>query len=320
MTRNSVAVVVPAYNAARTISQALRSVLSQSHIADEVIIVDDGSSDGTDGVVRQFGSSVRLVRQQNAGSSAARNHGVEEARSKWIAFLDADDFWLPGRLEKQLQLVDKNPNLKWVAGRYERCRGSTRVGLSNLGSLSGDGDDAVIVPDVLHVLASGTSIWTSTVLVHRSALLELGGFDVQQRTSHDTDLWIRLGIRYPNIGFIRRPVAAYRMGDASSLTASAAAVHDQSWILLLERGLKAAEHLPASRAASLRAFLNFRVSQKLRSTIEGGRTRHARWLIQRLRRLNFGTWPWWYNLAVLVPERPAVACTSVVRTALRPLR
>src|SRR6266540_3151057 len=103
----SVAVVIPAYNAARFIRDSLESAFNQTIGApDQVIVVDDGSEDGTTDVVRQFGPRVTLLNQRNGGAAAARNAGAAVARTEWLAFLDADDRWCPAKLEKQLARVN----------------------------------------------------------------------------------------------------------------------------------------------------------------------------------------------------------------------
>ena len=101
-----ISVVIPAYKAERCLARAIESVLAQTLPAAEVIVVDDGSRDATAAVAGRFGDPVRVIRQENAGPAAARNHGVREACSAWIAFLDADDAWLPEKLERQSAYCD----------------------------------------------------------------------------------------------------------------------------------------------------------------------------------------------------------------------
>src|SRR5665213_2910 len=97
-----VSVIVPAYNSECFIAEALKSVLVQGPSVIEVIVVDDGSVDSTCDIVRSFGDPVRLIRQENQGPAAARNNGLRRVRGDYIAFLDADDVWLPGKLDAQL--------------------------------------------------------------------------------------------------------------------------------------------------------------------------------------------------------------------------
>ena len=117
----TVSAVIPAYNAGKYVGRAIESVLAQTHKADEIIVVNDGSSDDTAEVVERFGGAVRFIRQENAGASVARNTGIEAATSEWIAFLDADDEWLPNKLKLQTEHLERNPKLVWTTGNYIRC-------------------------------------------------------------------------------------------------------------------------------------------------------------------------------------------------------
>src|SRR5688500_8177111 len=110
----SVSVVIPTYNYGRFIAHAIRSVLAQTRPADEIIIVDDGSTDDTTDAVKQFGENVKYVRQENAGVCAARNRGVRESTGDLIAFLDADDTWEPENLEKQLDRFSRDGRIGLV--------------------------------------------------------------------------------------------------------------------------------------------------------------------------------------------------------------
>ncbi|MEX0585106.1 MAG: glycosyltransferase family 2 protein, partial [Pirellulales bacterium] len=102
----AVSVVIPAYNAEECVARAIESVLAQTRPVQEVIVVDDGSRDRTAAVAARFGASIRILRQPNGGPAAARNHGVRESRSAWIAFLDADDAWLEQKIERQAAQLD----------------------------------------------------------------------------------------------------------------------------------------------------------------------------------------------------------------------
>src|ERR1700687_5608941 len=95
----SVTAIIPVYNGAALIRRSIESVLSQTHPADELIVVDDGSTDETSTIIRSYGAKVRHLYQPNSGVAAARNNGVKQASSQWIAFLDHDDEWLPDKLE-----------------------------------------------------------------------------------------------------------------------------------------------------------------------------------------------------------------------------
>jgi glycosyltransferase involved in cell wall biosynthesis len=102
-----VSVIIPAYNAAATLPETLASVLAQRAVDLDVVVVDDGSTDGTGEVAAQLGAPVRVIRQENAGVGAARNRGVDVARGRWVAFIDSDDLWEPDKLRLQVAAMNE---------------------------------------------------------------------------------------------------------------------------------------------------------------------------------------------------------------------
>lgn len=172
----SVSVVIPAYNSAGCIRRAIDSALAQTATPIEIIVVDDGSKDDTAEVVGTYPEPVRLVRQENGGPGAARNHGVRVARGEWIGLLDADDAWLPHKLVTQLELT-KDP----------------KAGVVHAAVVSGATQD---IPEraTFERLWARNVVKTSTVLVRKSAFEEVGGFDEDRALIgvEDYNLWLRL--------------------------------------------------------------------------------------------------------------------------------
>src|SRR5512143_4014499 len=113
-----VSVVMPVYNGARYLRQALESALNQTYRPLEIIVVDDGSTDETSAILAEFGSRIRAIRQKNPGSAAARNAALQAAHGEIIAFLDADDLWLPQKLEVQVAYLRAHPDVELVATRW----------------------------------------------------------------------------------------------------------------------------------------------------------------------------------------------------------
>lgn len=122
----TISVVIPAFNAAWCIQRAINSVLEQDHKPAEVIVVDDGSKDNTSLVLAGFNEEIHIVKKENGGLSSARNAGIREATGSHVAFLDADDWWLPGKLSAQAKLMQENPGLGFcsVAARVEDADGN----------------------------------------------------------------------------------------------------------------------------------------------------------------------------------------------------
>lgn len=176
MTRPRIAVVIPAYNAAESIAEAIASALGQTHPADEIIVVDDGSSDDT--VAVAVASGARVIRQANAGPAAARNTGIKATDAEWIALLDADDRWLPLRLALQLRdVADPTVGLIYTGINTPRW-------------------EAPPPPPFLDfdLLWTQNRVCTSSVLLRRSAWEAVGGFreDRELSGAEDYNLWLRL--------------------------------------------------------------------------------------------------------------------------------
>jgi len=176
MKEPAVSVIIPAYNAARSISAAVRSAHRQTLPPREIIVVDDGSSDDTAAVISALSIPVKFIVQENQGPGRARNHGALEAKGEWFAFLDADDEWLPDKLEKQLHYAD-DPKIAVINARATTKRAEPMPSEISFERLWQNND-----------------LITSSALVRRSAFEACGGFDanLKLRSVEDYDLWLRL--------------------------------------------------------------------------------------------------------------------------------
>ena len=187
-----ISVVIPLYNKEAHIAEALESVLAQTVLPAEIIVVDDGSTDQGAFVVEEFlNRGVKLVKQENQGVSAARNAGVQEASEAHVAFLDADDFWLPNHLEKLCELIEEFPKaVLYSTLYYIRRDGSTYLSKSSL-PVSWAG----VVKDFFRTFSEGLSLVNSTTAcVKRQALLDIGGFPVGVKRGEDIIVWVRLAL------------------------------------------------------------------------------------------------------------------------------
>ena len=183
---STVAVIIPAYNREDYIREALDSVLRQTRPADEVIVVDDGSSDRTAEVAESY-AGVTVLRQKNGGASAARNHALGVATSEWVAFLDSDDVWRLDKLERQIAALAATPG-------YDACT-------CNAIALRGPGDPEDFGPPPLRLppsdeiapgLRGSLRVPPGTVVVRRDLVRQVGGFDNDAKPCEDWDLWLRL--------------------------------------------------------------------------------------------------------------------------------
>ncbi len=214
-----VTVVIPCYNAAPYIGATIRSVLAQQRPGMEIIVVDDGSSDGSLELVHAQFPQVRALSQVNQGVAAARNHGLREARGTWVAFVDADDIWLPGKLAAQFALMASVPGCRMSYTAWQVWPSQQpEPDPDYLARLAGSAADATrwrgpsgwIYPQLL----LDCVVWTSTVLAERALFEQIGGFDPALRLGEDYDLWLRAS-RVTPILRVPHPYALYRIHPAS---------------------------------------------------------------------------------------------------------
>ena len=195
-TRRDVSVVVPMYNAAGTIERALKTVVQQSVVDWELIVVDDGSSDASRDIVREKFPHATLICQNNMGAAAARNRGVSVATAPLIAFLDADDQWHRRKLEVQLGAMKGHPRAGMCSTRLQRFR------VGEEGEYRADCPLPQLVP-VCELpfleLFQKPYLSTPTILIEKSLFDECGGFDESLKSAEDVDLWLRAGYRQPVI-------------------------------------------------------------------------------------------------------------------------
>lgn len=200
-----VSVIIPNYNYARYLPQVLDSVLAQSYSNVEIIVVDDGSMDDSKAVLRNYEKHVRLVEQPNQGVSAARNRGVRESSGELLAFLDADDVWLPLKLERQVGRFLNQPELGLVHCGVEDI---SETGVTRQSHL--DGLEGWVAKDMLLfrrpvILGGGSGL-----VIPRATFESLGGFDIRLSTSADWDFCCRVAIRQP-VGFVPEVLMQYRV-------------------------------------------------------------------------------------------------------------
>jgi glycosyltransferase involved in cell wall biosynthesis len=196
-----ISVVIPTFNRQVHTSRAIDSVLAQTRPVEQIIVVDDGSTDGTaEAVVGQFGSAVTLIRQKNAGVSAARNRGIREAQGEWIAFLDSDDIWLPTKIERQMEAIEifgSQFGLCFTDNSFggNSCMNQSAFEETGFNQNHGANDLGIFQEPVKRLLAGREPFFTSSLLVLRALLEALDGFDETLTIGEDTDMVFRLSFR-----------------------------------------------------------------------------------------------------------------------------
>lgn len=205
----SVSVIIPVYNRVKSIGRALDSVLKQTYQPKEIIVVDDGSTDGTVDYIRENYPQVTVLTQANQGPSAARNRGIAHSTGEWVALLDSDDIWLPDKLRAQVQIIEKNPGLGMIGSRrYKNCY---------------DYDEQVVKRPVARAVSffhflKQTTCHTSTVLLRREALEKVGLFDEKLPAAEDVDLWVRIAYYYKVVQVRQHLTAVFVSKDSISLS------------------------------------------------------------------------------------------------------
>jgi glycosyltransferase involved in cell wall biosynthesis len=208
-----ISTIIPTFNRAKLVLEAVGSVLDQRDAPEEVeiIVVDDGSTDNTAEALETLAGKIRCVRQEHSGVSSARNLGISMAGGEWIAFLDSDDLWLPGKLRAQMEFLRDRPEMLICQTDEIWVRGGKRVN-----------------PRKYHRKPSGHCfplllerclVSPSAVIVHRSLFDLIGNFDESLPACEDYDLWLRVGCRFP-VGLVEKPLVVKRGGHSDQLSST----------------------------------------------------------------------------------------------------
>lgn len=200
-----ISVIIPLYNKIHFIEDTLESVFSQTYGDYEVIVIDDGSTDGSADVVRALQprhACLRLIQQKNQGVSVARNRGIQEARGEWIAFLDADDVWHPEFLERLYSLSEEYPQQSFFCcAQEDRIIPTLPAGITIIGDH----------PQYEYVYCTGCSI------IRRTVFEEIGGFRPGIQLGEDRDMWLRIACKYQTV-YINEALIAYSKTTENNLS------------------------------------------------------------------------------------------------------
>ena len=219
---STVSVIIPTYNRANLLKETLESVFAQTYTDYEVIVIDDGSTDDTEEFVSALlldHPQLRYIKQANAGVSAARNHGIFEARGEWIAFLDSDDLWFPDKLEKQMAFLAEHPSAGAVTNPFYRYQDG-QVETSKQG-------DALRYPQAERVtsllpfelFASYNYVNTSSVLIRKTLLYQAGLFEGGLKVGEDFILWVRIA-KFAEFWFLNEVLGCCRTHETNTINDS----------------------------------------------------------------------------------------------------
>lgn len=225
-----VSIIIPTYNRAPWLMEAVESVFKQTVQDFELIIIDDGSTDGSADILQKVSRPFLYRFQKNQGVSRARNQGLFSAKGKWIAFLDSDDLWLPKKLESQLQFFSDHPQALICQTEEIWIRNGRRV---NRGKKHQKFSGDIFAPALKLCLVS-----PSAVMIQRDLLEKVGYFDEALPACEDYDLWLRISAHYP-IYLIDEPLVIKRGGHPDQLSRTTPALDRlriQSLVKLLRSG------------------------------------------------------------------------------------
>jgi glycosyltransferase involved in cell wall biosynthesis len=303
-----VSAIIPTYNRANIVCEAVESVLQQTYANIEVIVVDDGSTDDTQARLRSYGNKIRVLTQHNAGPSAARNRGISVSRGELIAFLDSDDIWLSAKLERQVALLQKagssvpcclcNITMRWA---------QKEVASFETASLHPGMDEGVWI-NVDEIVATRFVLLNQGIVIRREVLERIGGFDESLWLLEDAELSLRLSLEGP-WAFIQEPLVIWRESKSSSLH-KLALKEDvnlrEPLVRILERHLAALKG--GSEQRRLRNYVRRELNRARRQLRAARLSQRSSWaastvgislgLIEHYRRAIFVRSPWFPKMKV----------------------
>ncbi|HUW20441.1 MAG TPA: glycosyltransferase [Sedimentisphaerales bacterium] len=307
-----ISVVIPSFNAGGFIKRTIDSVLEQIYCDYELIVVDDGSTDNTAEVVKSYGAKVRYIYQQNAGDGPARNAGIKAAKGEWIAFLDHDDEWLPEKLQLQMELLGRHPDLRWCGSNRYQSDGARRTVVADVEAVRTALTEGDYFEDYFKAAAKGACpVITSTMVVHREAFELAGVFDSCWPRAADLDMWWRIAYHFPKMGCLPQPLVVVHSGlqDRRSTALRLESKRGEEARRLIARHLELAkEH---GRLEEFKPLAGRELRITLITTVYHGFKADARATVRQFRDF----FPWYWRAATylltIFPEVTSAAAKTV---------
>jgi glycosyltransferase involved in cell wall biosynthesis len=298
-----VSAIIPTYNRRELVVRAIESVLAQTRRVEEIVVVDDGSTDGTGAMLLgRYGDRIRYVQQANAGVSAARNHGMSIAQGRYFALLDSDDEWLPEKTARQVEWMQAHPGYGMVLCDVERVDGQHRL-VDVFHRRQTIREDGWVLRWIIH----NPALAPASALLRREVIADVGGFDETLRTAEDIDFHMRVARRW-QIGVVEHAlVRAMRGHDGLS---AAPSTYDD-YVRVVERAVEEAkgvvDEVELRRALSSTYARNARGMVMRRRWSDGWRLASQAWRITpdpALRRELLGIAPFALRRAIrgLLPD------------------
>jgi glycosyltransferase involved in cell wall biosynthesis len=307
-----ISVVIPAFNAGRTIDRALASVIAQDYHPLKIIVIDDGSTDNTgERVISRRDERMRLLRlDRNSGEAAAMNEGLKLASGEFVAFLDADDEWLPGKLRTQMPILLATPAMSFVCSRWRQ--------IDQAGRVAEQPDPAHFGPpisvDLWRELLARAFVLKSTVIARTSHLHAAGGFDRSMPVADDQDMWIKLAL-LGSVGCCPEPLTIYH--ELPSSLTQLYRTREKDFVMPMVR-----KHIATQRKRltprETRRILGARYAQFGRSLYQSGR--YLKGLYYLARAILLGFQPADHLIFIILALPPTRRLKHFVRDAHRSAR
>jgi len=271
----SISVVIPTFNRLIYLERAIKSVLNQTISVNEIIIVDDGSDDGTSEFIHSNYPNLKYIFQSNSGVSAARNTGIKAASSNWIAFLDSDDAWVTNKIQKQITELELNPEMNFCHSNEIWIRNGREIKQKNTHKKFGG--------FIFDKCLDKCRISPSTVICRKSLLIKLNGFDEDLAICEDYDLWLRITSNNPVI-YIEKPLIIKYGGHQDQLSRNSEGIESYH-IKSLEKLLK--QDFPPEHRISMENMLINKLKIYANGAKKRGRVNIYNKFIKRIDELSY---------------------------------
>lgn len=313
-----ISAVIPAYNAEAFLKRSVDSALAQTFQPLEIIVVDDGSTDDTAEIAKSYGDVIRYIRQENCGGAAARNTGIKAAQGDWIAFLDVDDQWRPHHLANAAKVLQKHPDLLWYGAPVDQYIHETGKLIAAYREMKpGILVDGAYFADYMIAFPPEAHFSTSTMVIHKKVFDVAGSFDESKRSGHDLDMWFRIGLHFPKVGYCHE-VAANIYKRGSSLSYTKQSDYRKSLATYRDRE-RLAEQMGEKVRRRAEPRIMYWVTRLLKACLSRGDTTAVREIYSIYRSRLTPRWRWAARLYLAVPwaTRPVFALRNAMSAKQR---
>ena len=295
-----ISAVIPAYNAEPFLRRSIDSAMAQTFKPLEIIIIDDGSTDGTAEIAKSYGDAVSYVYQENAGASAARNTGISASQGDWIAFLDVDDEWRPHHLENAVNILENHPELKWYGAPVNQYIQETgKLIAEYVKKEPGILIDNAYFEDYMVAFPPYAHLSPQTMVIHKSVFEKVGKFDPKRQVGCDIDMWYRIGLHFPKVGYCHE-VAANIYRRSTSLSYTTIKLFKKSLERIREHEVLA-ENLGADARQRAEPRIMYWVTKLLKASISKGDYPAVREIFDIYKKRLSPRWRWLASIFLLTP-------------------